>query len=49
METGTFLWIVVGAGVGWLMSQVSLLFFQDEIFAFVDRLVNRVRGWCGLS
>ena len=45
METAIF----VGVLIGWLIGQVLLAFFQDEIFAFIDRLVEKVRRACGLS
>lgn len=49
MENATFIWVVVGAGIGWMIAQVLLIFFQNEIFAFIDRLVAKVRRACGLS
>lgn len=41
MENATFIWVVVGAGIGWMIAQVLLIFFQNEIFAFIDRLVAK--------
>ena len=42
-------WMFVGLLFGVLIGQISLLFFQNEIFNFMDRLVARVRSWCGLD
>ena len=34
--------------VGWALTMVALVFFHEEIFDFMDRLVLRVRKACGL-
>lgn len=44
----TLVWLLIGAGAGYVMGQVLILFFSDEIFNFMDRLVNRVRRMFGL-
>ena len=35
--------------VGWALTMVALVFFHEEIFDFMDRLVLRVRKACGLQ
>lgn len=42
-------WLIGGLVVGHVIGLVLLLFFQDEIFGFLDRLVLRVRRLCGLD
>jgi len=49
MEITTFFNFIVGAAVGWFIAQILLLFFQNEIFAFMDRLIGRVRRACRLD
>jgi len=40
--------VIVGAVLGWVIGQLLLIFFMNEIFEFIDRLVSRVRRACGL-
>lgn len=49
METNTFFGVVVGAGIGWVIGQVLLVFFMDEIFDCIDWLRSKVRGVFGLD
>lgn len=44
----TLIWMFVGGGIGFLLAQLSLLFFMDEIFDFIDNLVERVRKFFNL-
>ena len=46
---GAILGTLVGLVVGWLISALAIAFFGDEIFRWMDRLVNRVRKACGLK
>jgi len=41
--------ILTGALVGYLLGQILLLFFMDEIFRFLDRLVYSVRNFFNLE
>ena len=41
--------ILVGALVGYLLGQILLVFFMDEIFRFLDRLVYSVRNFFNLE
>ena len=34
---------IIGCAIGYVGMQVAILFFGDEIFAFMDRLVYKVR------
>ena len=40
--------LFIGAGIGYLLGQLAMLFFQEEIFDWMDRAIDRVRGWFGL-
>ena len=50
---GTVIGIVIGAAigalVGYALGHLLLRFFQDEIFNWMDRVVNRVRKFLGLK
>lgn len=41
--------ILLGCLLGACVALLSLLFFQDEIFNWLDRIANRVRILCGLK
>ena len=41
--------LIIGTGFGYLISQLLLLFFRDEIFNWIDAIVIRVRKRAGLN
>lgn len=43
------LYFIVGAIIGYLSGQLLLLFFSEEIFWLIDRIVARVRKFFGLE
>lgn len=49
MTASTFFGFIVGAGIGWFIAQILLLFFSDEIFGGIDWLRCRVRKVFGLD
>ncbi len=40
---------IIGGAIGYVAGLLLLVFFKDEIFGFIDRLVYRVRKICGLE
>lgn len=40
---------LIGALIGWTVTQLVLAFFHKEIFAFMERIVDRVRRAYGLD
>ena len=40
---------IISVAVGFVIGQILLIFFQPEIFKFMDWLTNKVRGWFGLK
>lgn len=49
METTEIVSFIFGALMGCLIAQLMLIFFQEEIFTFIDRIAEKVRKACGLS
>lgn len=45
MNKSILIGVIVGGGVGCLLGQLAVLFFGKEIFDWIDRVVDRVRGW----
>ena len=39
--------LVAGVLIGRLIAQIALVFFEDQIFGFLDRCVNWVRAKLG--
>jgi hypothetical protein len=48
-EMGQLMAIIVGAGLGPLFALIMLVFFDGEIFAFIERLRAWVRRMCRLE
>jgi hypothetical protein len=40
--------IILGTMIGYLIGQILVAVFTDEIFAFLDRARARIRNACGL-
>lgn len=40
--------IVLGTMIGYLIGQILVAVFTDEIFAFLDRAKESIRSACGL-
>ena len=49
MEASVFYGVIVGALIGWVIGQVLLVFFMEEIFNGIDLLREKVRGLFGLD
>lgn len=43
MEKAIYFLIGFGCIIGFAIAQILLMFFRDEIFAFIDKLVEKVR------
>ena len=41
--------VILGSLLGTVIGQLSVIFFGDDIFDFIDRCVKRVRSSCGLD
>jgi len=48
MTEQSFFSVVLGAAIGWLIGQILLLFFKEEIFRSIDSAVKRVRKFFNL-
>lgn len=41
--------IVVGCLVGWVLSRLVLVLFEDELMSFLDRAIEKARNLFGLG
>ena len=42
-------YVILGSLLGTVIGQLAVIFFEDEIFDFIDRCAKRVRSYCGLG